>query len=281
MSALPLSPRDGEALLDVRSPPDYARRHLVDAVNIPLEELPGRIHELPPKTTPIDVFDVLADRARTAAELLSARGRRMGHVLHGDYLLDLEPTSSGPNAKRLWQPHPWLAAAMDTARESWGGLTGRRALEVACGSGRDAVYLALCGLSVQAWDILPDAIVRCGHLAARSGVTVAATVCDARRVTTLGSTPYDLVSCFYFLHRPLMPTLAAAVAPGGFLVYETFVAPQKELFGKPAREADVLKPGELRQWFSGWDVVQYEEGIVEPRRCSARLIARKPGSSER
>ena len=77
-----------------------------------------------------------------------------------------------------------------------------------------------------------------------------------------------------------MPALAAAVRPGGLIVYETFVRPQRELFGRPKRDAHILRPGELLESFSGWEIVIHREGTAAPRRCVASLIARKPTLAE-
>jgi hypothetical protein len=66
-----------------------------------------------------------------------------------------------------------------------------------------------------------------------------------------------------YLWRPLLPHLAAAVADGGAVIYETFAA-GNERFGRPANPDHLLRPGELLAAFGdGFTVVAYEYGIVE------------------
>jgi 2-polyprenyl-3-methyl-5-hydroxy-6-metoxy-1,4-benzoquinol methylase len=176
----------------------------------------------------------------------------------------------------LWQPHELLVEALGHARRLWHGLDGRRVLDIACGSGRDAVFLALSGLTVEAWDVLPDAIALCSELAERQGVVVETQCRDVEADTTIAKARYDLVTCFNFLHRPLMPSIASALRPGGLIVYETFVHPQRALFGRPRQDAHLLRPGELRTWFEGWEIQVLREALTGPRRFAASLVARKP-----
>ena len=264
------------AILDVRAAAAFESLHLAEAVNIPLEELPGRIHELPPKTTPIVICDTDRERAESARALLLLRGRIVTDVLHGPDCLRAGPTTSGPTRVRLWRPHTLLQEAVCVAQGLWGSVQGRRALDVACGSGRDAVYLALAGFEVEGWDILPDAIARCEDLAARNGVEVRTRVRDLREPLTAAAEAYDLISCFYYLQRPIMAGLAAAVLPGGLVVYETFADPHPLMFSRPRGRANVLRAGELPTWFSHWQVITSREGLTEPNRFAASLIARSP-----
>jgi SAM-dependent methyltransferase len=63
-----------------------------------------------------------------------------------------------------------------------------------------------------------------------------------------------------YLHRPLLPALVDAVAPGGALLYETFMVGQEQL-GRPRNPAFLLRPGELLEAVAGaLDVVGFEEG---------------------
>lgn len=273
------------AILDVRPAADFNRLHRAGAANIPLEELAGRIHELPPRSVPIIIFDEDRRRARWAASRLRARERTVAEVAHGSDWLTLGEVETGPSRARLWRPHPLLEEAVMISRRLSlpnGGAADEpaaivrrpRALDIACGTGRDAVFMALIGFDVEAWDILPDALERCADLAARNGVTVRTLLRDVERDPTLPQEAFDLVCCFNFLHRPLLPAMAAALRPGGLIVYETFVAPQREVFGKPARESHILRPGELAAAFADLEILATREGPTGPRRIAASLIAR-------
>ncbi len=262
--------------LDVRKESEFLAAHDPHAVNIPLEELADRIHELPPPYETLWLFDDDSQRAEQAAEALRARDRKVEVIEPGDLRRIDVGVASGASSFRLWRPHRLMHELLAAMQAEWSDVKGRTALDVACGAGRDAVFLAEHGLEVTAWDILPDAVARCEDLARRTGVGIAAT---ARDVTAPGAIPadsFDVVCCFNFLHRPLMPALVKAVRPGGFICYETFVDPQRERFGKPTRPERVLRPGELATFFKGWTLLVSREGLVSPRRIAASLIARRP-----
>src|SRR4029079_9234257 len=94
------------------------------------------------------------------------------------------------------------------------------AADLAAGAGREAVFLALAGFTVEAWDEAPEALARASDHARREGVPLATRIADLEaRSFTLPASSYALVTCFRFLHRPLFPVMAAALAPGGHLVY--------------------------------------------------------------
>lgn len=261
------------AILDVRAASSFAACHRVNAVNIPLEELPQRIHELPSPYVPVTIFDVDPARAEAARMELAGRERTISAVHSGEGFLHTGPIETGPSNRRLWRPHELTIKAVEVARSRWGDVRSKRVLDIASGTGRDAVYLAMQEMYVEAWDILPDALDRLRDLSARNGVTVNASIRDVERDCEIPPDVYDMIVCFNFLHRPLMPAIARSVRPGGIVVYETFVDPQREMFGKPMREAFVLRTGELPAWFEGYELIENREHLAAPRRYVASLIA--------
>ena len=89
---------------------------------------------------------------------------------------------------------------------------------------------------------------------------------------------YDLVLVFNYLHRPLFSQIAAAVKPGGLIVYETFIKKQAQI-GRPKNPKFLLKANELKNEFKKWAVLHYFEGeVINGLNLSykAQLIARKP-----
>jgi len=86
---------------------------------------------------------------------------------------------------------------------------------------------------------------------------------------------YALVTCFRYLHRPLFPVMAAALAPGGHLVVETYRDGQQQ-FGKPKRPRFLLRPGELREAFAALELIRYDEPSPPGGPWTARLLARRP-----
>jgi SAM-dependent methyltransferase len=80
-----------------------------------------------------------------------------------------------------------------------------------------------------------------------------------------------------YLHRPLFPVLADALAPGGVLLYETFMQ-GNERFGKPSNPAFLLRPGELWQAFAGLHIVAFEQGrALEPKPAMIQRLCAKRG----
>lgn len=79
-----------------------------------------------------------------------------------------------------------------------------------------------------------------------------------------------------YLHRPLLPVLAGALAEGGVLIYETFMAGH-ERYGRPSNPNFLLRPGELLQAFAALTVVAFEQGdtgkSVVQRLCAIRGAA--------
>jgi len=148
-------------------------------------------------------------------------------------------------------------------------------LDFAAGSGRHVRAAAARGLHVVAIDRDEEALARL-----RDTVRTSASEDDdcaragtiALRVADLEAGPwpfaaherFDAVVVTNYLFRPRFALLAALVAPGGRLVYETF-AQGNERYGRPSNPAFLLAPGELwvRARRAGLTVIGYEAGIVQ------------------
>jgi SAM-dependent methyltransferase len=224
-------------LLDPREVSDAVAAPIADAVNIPWSEIPRRMHELPPPDEILRMPDLTSVQA--AAERLQSRGRRV----------ELVPFAYGESGRgRLWEPNPFLA-------EIAPHLPPGRALDVGCGAGRDAVFLASLGWSVLAVDVLPDAIERGRDLAARyldAPERIEWSVADIRRESPSGA--FDLVTMFAFLHRPLLRAVPDLLAPGGSLVLETFTTEHRARHGRPASPELALAPEEIGKLVPGLTV---------------------------
>ncbi len=84
----------------------------------------------------------------------------------------------------------------------------------------------------------------------------------------------------FFLLRDLLPTIRAALKPGGWLAFEALTVAQMEI--TPQRDIDrryLLRPGELRRLFGDFVILNYWEGVEESR-ATARLLARKPDQAD-
>ena len=260
-------------LLDVRVEPEFREKHRPGAASLPLEELPARVHELPPKGEAIAVTDADPFRAEAAAVFLRARG----HPIEIAPFDAAELTEAGPARARLWRPSPFLVEALaEIGAPPPGAAAPRRALDLACGSGRDAAFLALAGFEVEAVDVLPDALERAGDLARRTGVRVTTIQRDVERDPTLPAARYDLVVVFHFLWRDLFAPIRDSVKPGGHIVYETFHAKNRETGLRPFSPAHILEPGELAGAFAGFEIRIFRDGVERGGRYVSSLLARKP-----
>jgi SAM-dependent methyltransferase len=160
-------------------------------------------------------------------------------------------------------PSSWLAANADLLPH------GGRALDVACGDGGDALYLARAGLSVRAVDRDAARIAVLCDAARRQGLAVQADVLDLESGDPeLGREAFDLVLVVHYLHRPLFPRLIGALRPGGLLLYETFTVDQA-LRGRPTTPAFLLRHGELPDLVAPLRVVRRREGEFDGRMVSA------------
>jgi SAM-dependent methyltransferase len=259
-------------LIDVRAGSEFLKGHDPAAANIPLEELASRVHEMPPSRQALRIVDVDLQRARAAETFFSARGT----PVRIEAFDPLRQTAMGQSRVRLWQPSPFLVEALNEIQllRPLGGLS---AIDVACGTGRDAAYMALRGLNVTAIDVLPDAISRARDLAGRAGVSVAAIRHDLENGNSLPDVaPAEVVTVFRYLHRPLFPALARAVAPGGFLVYETFHRRNRETGRRPHSPDHLLETGELAAAFPDFEILVFRDVWEREGRYFSSLLARRP-----
>ncbi len=100
-------------------------------------------------------------------------------------------------------------------------VSSSSALDLACGRGANALFLARLGLSVTAWDLSPVAIERLDTAACAEKLTISTAVRDVI-TTPPESESFDLILVSYFLVRALAPVIAQALKPGGLLFYQTY-----------------------------------------------------------
>lgn len=168
-------------------------------------------------------------------------------------------------ADRPFEPHPLLVRYADR-------LSGGDALDLACGRGQNAIWLAEHSYRVDAIDISPVALALARAEAARRGLAVNFIEADLDTYRLPVAT-YDLIAVFYFLSRGLLPAIKAALRPGGWLFYETFNTGR--LACDPHIPLDyLLEPGELPRHFAGWHIL--EAGDEGSRPHSSYIVCRKP-----
>ena len=155
------------------------------------------------------------------------------------------------------------------------------ALDVACGAGRNALFLAAAGFRVDAVDISDAGIERARASAVSRGLDIRFIEADLTGDPrlTLPDEPYDLIVWVRYVNPGLMPHLVDRLAPGGHIVCEQHVTTPADVVGPRSPEFR-LAPNELLRSASGLLVVHYNEGIVvdpDGRPAAlAQIIARRP-----
>ena len=154
-------------------------------------------------------------------------------------------------------------------------LPGTRVLDLACGQGRHARLLASRGALVTALDRDEATLKPLGEV---WGVSVLRADVETGP-WPFGPETFDAIIVTNYLHRALFPFLAAALRPGGTLIYETFML-GNERHGRPSNPEFLLRPAELLDaWSDTLQVLGFEEGfIAKPkaavvqRACLAKLM---------
>ena len=140
-------------------------------------------------------------------------------------------------------------------------------LDVAAGGGRHSILFAERGLEVVAVDREPLNV---------PGVRFVRADLEDGSPWPFAGQRFAAIVVTNYLHRPLFPHLAASLADGGVLIYETFMV-GNERFGRPSNPAFLLQPGELLAAFASLTPIAFEQGSVEtPKRAMIqRLCARR------
>ena len=155
--------------------------------------------------------------------------------------------------------------------------SGGEIIDLACGDGRNGIFLARKGCRVVLADRSEESLQKARTSASDLGVQVTCWLVDLEQegVNPLEDRTFDGILVFRYLHRPLMPFIRDALSPGGILIYETYTVEQAQ-YGKPQNPKHLLKPGELKEWFGDWDVLHYHEGtFANPTRAMAGIVCRK------
>jgi 2-polyprenyl-3-methyl-5-hydroxy-6-metoxy-1,4-benzoquinol methylase len=149
-----------------------------------------------------------------------------------------------------------------------------KALDIAMGEGRNALYLASQGFDVEGLERDEEAIRTCLITAKSRGLKLIARTVDLEQYP-LNQSHYDLITCFYYLQRSLIPQIKAALKPNGMVVYETFLIDNYLQFGHPKHREYCFEYNELLNCFRDFRVHFYYEGMIEGRTFVAQLIAQK------
>lgn len=150
----------------------------------------------------------------------------------------------------LEKPSPWIVKYVPLiAKEG-------RVLDLACGNGRHAIWLAGQGYRVDAIDRDAQAL---SSMLGVDNINASIVELEAGRWPD-SDQRYDGLIVSRYLYRPLLPTLAEMLNPGGVLIYETFMA-GNERYGKPSNPDFLLLPNELLEVYSPvLNIIAFEQG---------------------
>lgn len=153
-----------------------------------------------------------------------------------------------------------------------------KALDVATGEGRNAVFLAQNGFEVDAVDISEKGLKKARKLAREKGVKINTFLVDLDRYQ-IEKERYDLIANFYFLKRRLIPGIRKGLKKGGKVIFETYLLEHRTFgTGGPKQAKYFLKPNEPLRLFRNFRILFYREGIFKEggkRKAVASLIAEK------
>ena len=212
-------------VVDLRPREAFEQCHLSGSSSLPLTSLRARLFELPPPGEwPLTLVGSAAE-LETARALLLPKGWEF-EERHADDSAFWEgaASESGPDSAPLLRPNAFLASALRQVDLPEAGA----AIDVGCGSGRDAVFLAQT--LGDTWETIgvdnhKGALERAQRLADGCGVSVAFALANVRKqsLSDLTERPISLVHGCRFLDRPLLRALPEVIAPGGLVVWSTFL----------------------------------------------------------
>jgi tellurite methyltransferase len=137
-----------------------------------------------------------------------------------------------------------------------------KALDLACGMGRNSLFLAEKGYAVTAIDISPRAIKSAEEMARGKGLNINWIVADLDHYAIQGQ--YDLIVISFFrVSKNMVPSIINALKSCGILLSENHMLPPSAPEDEARRHRFHLKPGELGQLFAGLKVIRYEERQVD------------------
>ncbi len=267
--------------VDIRSAKDYVNLHLNGAANFPVQDLMSRLHELPSNQTAINLFGDPQSLA-VATQLLEAKNYRIDHVMTDsdanlEKIIALGLGQKGNQSKALWKPAgvvDWFVKHINANGKELS------AVDLACGAGRDSLFLAKSGWNITAVDHSASALEKVEGLCLRGqplqgSITTKLLDIEAN-VEQLDSMLgcFDAIIIVRYLHRPLLNKLEKMLNKGGYIIYQTFLQ-GCEQWGSPKNPRYLLEEGELRRQFGSFTVLLDDIALLPDGRPTNRFVARK------
>jgi len=168
------------------------------------------------------------------------------------------------------RPSPFLLREIERIRQL---APGKRALDIACGEGRNSVFLALNGYEVTALDISDVGLAKAARQAEENAFVI-----DFQQVDLDSyqfTEKFDLIIIFNFLLRDLIPEAVQALSAGGLLIIDTLME-SPQLLDTHNSPAYFLRRGELYRIFAELPgTILFHEELPEDQMPTARILFRK------
>jgi tellurite methyltransferase len=150
-----------------------------------------------------------------------------------------------------------------------------KALDLACGSGRNALWLAQAGWQVTAVDGSRSAIAQLREKADKQNLEIETVVADLQSPEfTIEPERWDLIAFLFYLQPDLFEAIKSGVRSGGLVIGTVHIT-----FAGEQPTAHRLRPGELATYFSGWSILHYADGpSTDPahKRPTSEIVAQRP-----
>ncbi|NPA71855.1 MAG: methyltransferase domain-containing protein [Gammaproteobacteria bacterium] len=276
-------------ILDLRNQAAYRLAHIQNSTLMPWSELPERLNELPAtfEKSPCKLY-LVGDKEQVEAASIFLDSK--GYEVNGSLVVESDAAMqqwsahlpgkviSGKDSKQLWSSSPLLREFTDYLLAQ--GFDAKqmkprpKALDLGCGGGRDAVSLAKLGWQVTAVDQESRVLKRAKQLADHSGAMAKFKCCDLKKQGCFPEGTFKLVVVVRYLNRELFQQIDAAIEPGGYLLYQTFVT-GVEAFGSPKNPNAILQLDELSKEFKDYEIIVDRIDKLPDGRPVASFIAQK------
>lgn len=274
-----------DGILDLRSRDDYQLGHLQGSTWLSLEQLPESLNALP--ASPATLYLVGdKDQIEAASLLLDSKGYQVNGSLAVDSIEMMQQWAqqlpgkvvTGKESKTLWQPCPLIKSFIEDIQTQKIVLpaTEKRhnVLDIGCGGGRDAIFMAKQKMNVIAIDHEAKVLKRAKSLAALSGAQVKFKCCDIKKQDCLPAQEFDVISVVRFLNRDMFSYIINALKPNGVIIFETFVSGVEKI-GTPKNPQFILKEGELAEVFADFNIIVDKISTLPDGRPVNSFIAQK------
>ena len=164
-----------------------------------------------------------------------------------------------------------------TLLENWiNKIPAGKALDIACGAGRNAIFMAQAGFEVDAIDISREGLNKARKNAGDDLLKIRWIEHDFDQAYDF-DTDYDLIIVLWYVNLNLITQLCDCLAPGGYLLCEEHLLSDVSVIGPTSSQFRVA-PGQLREAVSSLTILMYDESVETndsgEQVASARVVAR-------